>query len=107
MPSQKGKRAKGVHMTEQQPKTPQIIDIVEMPPTADIVQSPPTQNGSQTPDTAQIEDILQMTAQMVDIQPLKRVLGGNISESTLSPPMNGPTVLPREVWLYTLENGKN
>ena len=51
-------------MTEQQPKTPQIIDIVEMPP---------TQNGSQTPDTAQIEDILQM----VDIQPLKRALGGN------------------------------
>jgi hypothetical protein len=27
MPSQKGKRAKGVQMTEQQPKTPQIIDI--------------------------------------------------------------------------------
>jgi hypothetical protein len=58
MPSQKGKRAKGIQMTEQQPKTPQIIDIVEMPPTADIVQipatqdivqSPPTQNGSQTP----------------------------------------------------------
>jgi hypothetical protein len=36
MPSQKGKRAKGVQMTEQQPKTPRIIDIVEMPPTADI-----------------------------------------------------------------------
>jgi hypothetical protein len=66
MPSQKGKRAKGVQMTEQQPKTPQIIDIVEMPPTLDIVQSPPTQ------------DILQMAAQMVDIQPLKRALGGNI-----------------------------
>jgi hypothetical protein len=66
MPSQKGKRAKGVQMTEQQPKTPQIIDIVEMPPTVDIVQSPPTQ------------DILQMAAQMVDIQPLKRALGGNI-----------------------------
>jgi hypothetical protein len=56
---------KGVQMTEQQPKTPQIIDIVEMPQ---------TQNGSQTPDTAQIEDILQM----VDIQPLKRALGENI-----------------------------
>ena len=69
MPSQKGKRAKVVQMTEQQPKTPQIIDIVEMPP---------TQNGSQTPDTAQIEDILQMAAQMVDIQSLKRALGGNI-----------------------------
>ena len=69
MPSQKGKRAKVVQMTEQQPKTPQIIDIVEMTP---------TQNGSQTPDTAQIEDILQMEAQMVDIQPLKRALGGNI-----------------------------
>ena len=53
-------------MTEQQPKTPQIIDIVEMPP---------TQNGSQTPDTAQIEDILQMAAQIVDIQPLKRAHG--------------------------------
>ena len=66
MPSQKGKRAKGVQMTEQQPKTPQIIDIVEMPPTQDIVQSPPTQ------------DILQMAAQMVDIQPPKRALGGNI-----------------------------
>jgi hypothetical protein len=72
MPSQKGKRAKAVQMTEQQPKTPQIIDIVEMPPTPDIVQipatqdivqSPPTQNGSQTPDTAHIEDILQMAAQ--------------------------------------------
>ena len=69
MPSQKDKRAKGVQMTEQQPKTPQIIYIVEMPPTADIVQmpatqdivqSPPTQDGSQTPDTAHIEDILQM-----------------------------------------------
>ena len=87
MPSQKGKRAKGVQKTEQQPKTPQIIDIVEMPPTADIVQmpatqdivqGPPTQDGSQTPDTAQIEDILQMAVQMVDIQPLKPALGGNI-----------------------------
>jgi hypothetical protein len=28
--------------------------------------------------TLQIEDILQMAAQMVDIQPLKRALGGNI-----------------------------
>jgi hypothetical protein len=35
MPSQKGKRAKGVQMTEQQPKSPQIINIAEMPPTAD------------------------------------------------------------------------
>jgi hypothetical protein len=35
MPSQKGKRAKVVQMTEQQPKTTQIIDIVEMQPTAD------------------------------------------------------------------------
>ena len=87
MPSQKDKRAKSVQMTEQQPKTPQIIDIVEMPPTADIVQmpttqdivqSPPTQDGSQTPDTAQIEDILQIAGQMVDIQLLKRALGGNI-----------------------------
>jgi hypothetical protein len=44
MPSQTGERAKGVQMTEQQPKTPQIIDIVEMPPTADIVQIPATQD---------------------------------------------------------------
>ena len=74
-------------MTEQQPKAPQIIDIAEMPPTADIVQipasqdivqSPPTQNDSQTPDTALVEDILQMAAQMVDIQPPKQALGGNI-----------------------------
>jgi hypothetical protein len=41
---QKGKRAKGVQMTEQQPKTPRIIDIVEMPPTADIAQMPATQD---------------------------------------------------------------
>ena len=27
--------------------------------------------------------------------------------STLFPPVNGPPVRPREVWLYTLENGKN
>jgi hypothetical protein len=37
----KGKRAKGVQMTEQQPTIPQVAqDIVEMPPTADIVQMP-------------------------------------------------------------------
>ena len=36
-----------------------------MPATQDIVQIPPTQ------------DILQMAAQMVEIQPLKRALGGN------------------------------
>jgi hypothetical protein len=57
---------------------PPTADIVQIPATQDIVQSPPTQNGSQTPDTAQIEDILQMAAQMVDIQPLKRALGGNL-----------------------------
>ena len=87
MPSQKGKRPKGVQMTEHQTKIPQIIDIVEMPPTADIVQMPatqdivqipPTQVGSQTTDTAHIEDILQMAAQFVYVQPLKRALGGNI-----------------------------
>jgi hypothetical protein len=44
MPSQRGKRAKGVQMTEQQTKIPQIIDIVEMPPTADIVQMSATQD---------------------------------------------------------------
>jgi hypothetical protein len=42
MSSQKGKRAKAAQMTEHQPKTPQIIDIVEMPPTADVVQIPAT-----------------------------------------------------------------
>jgi hypothetical protein len=40
MPSKKDKRAKGVEMTEQQPKILQIIDIVHTPPTADIVQMP-------------------------------------------------------------------
>jgi hypothetical protein len=44
MPSQKGKRHKGVQMTEQQYKIPQIIDIVEIPPTADIVHMPATQD---------------------------------------------------------------
>jgi len=83
MPSQKGKRAKGVQMTEQQPKTPQIIDIEQMPPTADIVQMPATQDIVQIPATQDIvqspptQDIFQMAAQMVDIQPLKRLLGGN------------------------------
>jgi hypothetical protein len=37
MPSQKGKRAKSVQMTEQQTKIPQIIDIVQIPATQDIV----------------------------------------------------------------------
>ena len=40
MPSKKDKRAKGVQMTEQQPKILQIIDIVHTSPTADIVQMP-------------------------------------------------------------------
>jgi hypothetical protein len=44
MPTQKGKRAKGVQMTERQTKIPQIIDMVEMPPIADIVQMPATQD---------------------------------------------------------------
>ena len=74
MPSQKGKRAKGVQMTKQQPKTPQIIDIEQMPSTADIVQISATQDIVQSSPT---QDILQMAAQMVDIQPLKRALGGN------------------------------
>ena len=184
MPSQKGKRAKGVQMTEQQPKIPQVTqDIVQMPPTADIVQMPATQDIVHSPPT---QNILQMAAQMFDIQPPKRALGGNrymyleftewngskrfwkddtvptkegvslhldqwnalcnmsdvidelltrviekepvdwryyigddvfvtirhrfpsfTSEGTLFPPVNGPTTLPREVWLYTLENGKN
>jgi hypothetical protein len=60
-PSQKGKKAKGVQMTEQQPKTLQIIDIVEMTPTADIVQSPPTQNGSQTPGHKNKKKIIEQT----------------------------------------------
>jgi hypothetical protein len=88
MPGQKGKRAKGVQMPEQQPKLPQVAqDIVEMPPTADIAQIPATedivqmaaeisqiQDGLETPDTAQIEDIVAMAS---DIQPIKRALGGN------------------------------
>jgi hypothetical protein len=75
MPSQKGKRAKGVQMTEQQPKIPQVIqDIVQMPPTADIVQMPATHDILQSPPT---QYILQMDAQMVDIHPLKQALGGN------------------------------
>ena len=84
MPSQKGKRAKGVQMTEQQPKILQKTqDIVQMPPTPDIVQMPATQDIVQIPATQDIvqipptQDILQMAAQLVDIQPLKRALGGN------------------------------
>ena len=75
MPSQKDKRAKSVQMTEKQSKILQIIDIVQTPPTADIVQMPATQDIVQIPPT---QDILQMAAQMIDIQPLKRALGGNI-----------------------------
>ena len=75
MPSQKGKRAKGVQMTEQQPKIPQVThDIVQMPPTADIVQMPATQDIVHSPPT---QNILQMAAQRFDIQPPKRALGGN------------------------------
>ena len=45
MPSQKGKRAKGVHMTEQHLKILQVAqDIVQLLPTADIVQMPETQD---------------------------------------------------------------
>jgi hypothetical protein len=75
MPSQKGKRAKGVQMTEQQPKIPQVIQyIVQMPPTADILQMPATHDILQSPPT---QDILQIESQMVDIHPLKQALGGN------------------------------
>ena len=74
MPSQKDTRAKGVQMTEKQPKILQIIDIVQTPPTADIVQMPATQDIVQNPPK---QDILQMAAQVLDIQPLKRALGGN------------------------------
>ena len=63
MPSQKGKRAKGVQMTEQQPKILQITQyIVQMPPTQDIVQIPATQDIVQIPAT---QDILQMAAHML------------------------------------------
>jgi hypothetical protein len=59
MPSQKGKRAKGVQMTEQQPKILQITqDIVQMPPTQDIVQIPATQDIVQIPATQDIVQIL-------------------------------------------------
>jgi hypothetical protein len=186
MPSQNDNRAKGVQMIEQQPKILQVGQyIAQMPQTTDSVQMPATQDIVQIPPT---HDTLQMAAQMIEIQPLKRALGGNrylelkewngskrvdlrfwkdgtvptkegvslhldqwktlcnmsdviddlltrviekepvdwryhiktkltspsryltyvfISESTLFPPVNGPTVPPREVWLYTLENGKN
>jgi hypothetical protein len=84
MPSKKDKRAKGVQMTEQQPKILQVTqDIVQKPPTADIVQMPATQDIVQIPATQAIvqspptQDILQMAAQMIDIQPLKRALGRN------------------------------
>ena len=56
MPSQKGKRAKGVQMTEQQPKTPQIIDIVEMPPTADIVDTSNPRYRTESTDTKRLTD---------------------------------------------------
>jgi hypothetical protein len=62
-------------MTEQQPKILQITqDIVQMPPAQNIVQMPATQDVVQIPAT---QDILQMAAQIVEIQPLKRALGGN------------------------------
>jgi hypothetical protein len=70
-------------MTEHQSKIPQIIDTEHIPLTADIEQMPPTADIIQIPVTQDIvhipatEDILQMAAQMVDIQPLKRALGGN------------------------------
>ena len=75
MPIPKDKRAKGVQMTEQQPKILQLTqDIVQMPPTPDIIQMTATQDIIQIPAT---QDILQMAAQIVKIQPLKRALGGN------------------------------
>jgi hypothetical protein len=62
-------------MTEHQPKILQITqDIAQMPPTADIVQMPTTEDVVQISPT---QDILQIAAQLVDIQPLKRALGGN------------------------------
>ena len=57
MPSQKGKRVKGVQMTEQQPKIPQVTqDIVQMPPTADIVQMPATHDILESTDTRHLGD---------------------------------------------------
>ena len=53
---------------------PPTADIEQMPPTADIIQIPVTQDIAQIPATA---DILQMAAQIIDIQRLKRALGGN------------------------------
>jgi len=62
-------------MTEHQPKILQVAqDIAQMPPTADIVQMPTTEDVVQIPPT---QEILQIAAQLVDIQPLKRALGGN------------------------------
>jgi hypothetical protein len=45
-----------------------------MPPTTDSVQMPATKDIAQIPPT---QGILQMAAQMIEIQPLKRALGGN------------------------------
>ena len=75
MPSQKDNSAKGVQMIEQQPTILQVAqDIAQMPPTTESVQMPATQDIIQIPPT---HDILQMAAQMIEIQPLKRALGGN------------------------------
>jgi hypothetical protein len=45
-----------------------------MPPTTDSAQMPATKDIAQIPPT---QGILQMAAQMIEIQPLKRALGGN------------------------------
>jgi hypothetical protein len=49
MPNQKGKTAKGVHMTEHLKILQVTQDIVQMLPTADIVQMPATQDIVQIP----------------------------------------------------------
>jgi hypothetical protein len=58
MPSKIDKRAKGVQMTEQQPKILQIIDIVHTPPTADIVQMPESTDTRHLADGSRHENVV-------------------------------------------------
>jgi hypothetical protein len=100
MPSQKDKRAKGVQMTEQQL------------PFFKLQVSVSSQDSFERLNFDYLGGNLQYAVFRWNLynilgcwpRPLTSVF---ISESTLFPPVNGPTVPSREVWLYTLENGKN
>ena len=94
MPSQKGKRAKGVQMTEQQPKILQITqDIVQMPPTQDIVQIPATQDIVQFPAT---QDIVQILATQDILQMAAHLLGNSAAQT--SPGRNGSKRVDLRFW---------